>query len=101
MSTPTWYCAVSVATVWTSTEAVRPQDEAGLANPARPQEWIGSLRLADRLELSVADRVQTQLVYGEPVAVLKRTGNGQKCVPFGSHPVKTIGGIPAGFRFSN
>lgn len=78
MSAPTWYCAVSVATVWTSPDAVRPQDEAGLSNPARLQEWLGNLRLADRLELSEANRIQTQLVYGEPVAVVETSGDWAK-----------------------
>ena len=31
----TWYCAVPVATVWTSPESAREIDAAGTANPVR------------------------------------------------------------------
>ncbi|MFS0575669.1 C40 family peptidase [Sporosarcina sp. 179-K 3D1 HS] len=75
MAVPTWYCNVTVANVWTSPDSVRPQDEPSMSNPARPREWLGNLSLADRLELSEENRIQTQLVYGEPVIVDEMQGD--------------------------
>lgn len=69
LTVSTWYCAVSVATVWTSPDAARSLDEASLLNPVRLQEWFTALRLADRLDLYEGNRIQTQLLYGEPVIV--------------------------------
>ncbi len=65
----TWYCAVPVATVWTSPNAARAIDAPGLANPVRLVEWLEKLPFEQRLDLCDGNRIQTQLVYGEPVIV--------------------------------
>ena len=43
MTVNTWFCAVPVATVWTSPESAREIDEAGLSNPLRLTEWLEKL----------------------------------------------------------
>ncbi|HJF34242.1 MAG TPA: C40 family peptidase [Sporosarcina psychrophila] len=65
----TWYCAVSVATVWTSPVSARAIDEPGIANPVRLTRWLENLPYAPRLDLCDGNRIQTQLLFGEPVIV--------------------------------
>lgn len=67
----TWYCAVSVATVWTSPESVRAIDEPGTTNPVRLTKWLENLPYEPRLDLCDGNRIQTQLLFGEPVIVEK------------------------------
>ncbi|REB07985.1 NlpC/P60 family protein [Sporosarcina sp. BI001-red] len=62
-------CAVPVATIWTSPESVRELDEAGVANPLSMNRWIAAMTLEERFELCKEKRVQSQLIYGEPVLV--------------------------------
>ncbi|CAG7643169.1 NlpC/P60 family protein [Paenibacillus allorhizosphaerae] len=66
--------AVSVATVWTSPESPRPLDEPATANPANIEGWLASMTLEDKLDLSDANRVQTQLLYGSEVTVTEEKG---------------------------
>ncbi|CAG7618766.1 Gamma-D-glutamyl-L-lysine dipeptidyl-peptidase [Paenibacillus solanacearum] len=66
--------AVSVATVWTSPESPRPLDEPATAHPANIEGWLASLTLEDKLDLSDANRVQTQLLYGSEVIVTEEKG---------------------------
>lgn len=63
----TWYCAVPVATVWTSPESTREIDKAGTENPVRLTKWLEQLPFEARLDLCDSNRVQTQLLYREPV----------------------------------
>lgn len=64
-----WITAVQVATVWTAPNAARSIDEPGTSNPANIDQWIQSLTYEKKLELCKENRVQTQLLYGEPVVV--------------------------------
>ena len=66
--------AVSVATVWTSNDSPREMDLPATSNPARISEWLMSMRLADLLDLHNANRVQTQLLFGEKVIVTRMEG---------------------------
>lgn len=61
--------AVSVATVWTKPDSPRPIDGAALRYPAEIKEWLGHMTLRDRLDLCLANRVQTQILYGASVLV--------------------------------
>ena len=70
----TWYCTVSVATVWTAPESVREIDEAGTSNPVLLTKWLETLTYEPRLDLCESNRIQTQLLYGEPVIVEKVHG---------------------------
>ncbi|MCM3757849.1 C40 family peptidase [Sporosarcina aquimarina] len=62
-------CAVPVATIWTSPDSNRELDEAGIANPLSMNRWIAAMTLEERFALCQEKRIQSQLVYGEPVIV--------------------------------
>ncbi|WP_342560058.1 C40 family peptidase [Psychrobacillus sp. FSL W7-1457] len=64
-----WACAVKVATVWTEPASAREVDCPGISNPVQLVEWLEALPYKERLALCDENRVQTQLLYGEPVIV--------------------------------
>lgn len=66
--------AVSVATVWTSKHSPREEDHPATSNPARISEWLMSMSLSDLLDLHDANRVQTQILFGEKVIVTGMEG---------------------------
>lgn len=68
-----WVTAVQVATVWTNPESAREVDADGIANPTDIESWIGGLTYETNLALCDEDRVQTQLLYGEPVIITETT----------------------------
>ncbi|MFD0696159.1 NlpC/P60 family protein [Paenibacillus sp. GCM10027628] len=67
--------AVSVATVWTRPESPRPLDEPALRNPAGIREWLAGMTLDDKLDLCLANRVQTQILYGASVLAVEEAGD--------------------------
>jgi gamma-D-glutamyl-L-lysine dipeptidyl-peptidase len=75
-----WYCAVPVATVWTSPESARGIDLPGLTNPVHMTKWLEKLPYEQRLNLCDGNRVQTQLLYGEPVIVEETKGDWAKII---------------------
>ena len=79
-SSTTWVCSVSVATVWTSPQSVREQDSPGLENPVRINKWLEASKYEDLLDLCDGNRVQTQLIYGEPVIVEEIQGDWAKVI---------------------
>ncbi len=80
MTVNTWYCTVPVATVWTSPASVRKVDEPGIANPVRLTEWLENLPYEPRLNLCDDNRIQTQLLFGEPVIVEDVEGDWAKII---------------------
>lgn len=87
-------CAVPVATIWTSPESVRELDEAGIVNPVSMNRWIAAMTQEERFALCKEKRIQSQLIYGEPVlvesiqngwarilAVWQRTGQDERGYP--------------------
>lgn len=64
-----WITAVQVATVWTSPASARDIDVAGTCNPTNIDHWIESLTYETNLALCEENRIQSQLLYGEPVVV--------------------------------
>jgi cell wall-associated NlpC family hydrolase len=64
-----WICSVKVATVWTEPVSAREMDAPGTANPVLLAEWLEALQYKERVALCNENRVQTQLLYGEPVLV--------------------------------
>lgn len=76
----TWYCTVPVASVWTSPESARDLDAAGISNPVRLLEWLEKLTYEPRLDLCDSNRIQTQLLYGEPVIVEDVQGEWAKII---------------------
>jgi cell wall-associated NlpC family hydrolase len=64
-----WRCAVPVATVWTTQKSARPIDDPGIRNPVNLMKWLEALPYQERLDLCDANRVQTQVLYGEEIIV--------------------------------
>jgi cell wall-associated NlpC family hydrolase len=67
------YVDVSVATVWASPTAPRAIDQPALRNPVNMRAWSGSLNTSARLGL--VGRIETQVLFGEPVRVLSQRGS--------------------------
>jgi gamma-D-glutamyl-L-lysine dipeptidyl-peptidase len=64
--------AVSVATLWTSPESPRPRDALAISAPADPARWLSGLTTTGRRGLN--GRVESQALFGQPVAVLEESG---------------------------
>ncbi len=64
-----WRCIVPVATVWTTKESARTIDAPAIDMPVNLAKWLHVLTYNERLDLCDANRVQTQLLYGEEVIV--------------------------------
>ncbi|AIY06341.1 NLP/P60 family protein [Planococcus sp. PAMC 21323] len=64
-----WVCNVPVGTVWTAPEKVRPVDAQGLAEHPNMNNWLQSMSWEDKQDLISSNRIQTQLLYGEPVLI--------------------------------
>jgi len=79
-SSTTWVCSVAVATVWSSPESARELDSAGLESPVRMNKWIEALTYKELLDLCLENRVQTQLLFGEPVLVEEVVGDWAKVI---------------------
>ncbi|WP_040285427.1 C40 family peptidase [Sporosarcina koreensis] len=90
-----WVCAVPVATIWTSPESVRhPMDEAGTAAPQSMNDWISAMTQDDRFALCKESRVQSQLLYGEPVIVDSIEDGWAKVIAVWQRSVKDERGYP-------
>lgn len=70
-----WVTAVQVATVWTEPDSAREIDVDGTANPTDIDRWIAGLTYETNLALCDENRVQTQLLYGEPVIITETKNN--------------------------
>lgn len=89
-----YVCAVPVATVWTSPESARDLDGEGVSNPVQLNKWLEKLAYEERLDLCNANRVQTQLLYGEPVIVDEINGDWAKVIAVWQPSKKDDRGYP-------
>ncbi|HSI68203.1 MAG TPA: C40 family peptidase [Planococcus sp. (in: firmicutes)] len=64
-----WVCAVPVATVWTSPDKVRDIDAHGIDRNANINKWLETMDEQDSHDLVKSNRIQTQILYGEPVVI--------------------------------
>jgi len=69
---------VAVATLWTSPDRVRPIDDAAIWVPSRPRDWIESMSMEDRADLT--GRTLSQLLLGERVIVDELRGDWTRVV---------------------
>ncbi len=89
-----WVCGVKVATVWTNPASAREIDTPGISNPVQMMEWLEALPYKERLALCDDNRVQTQLLYGEPVLVEEIQGEWAKIIAVWQPSKKDIRGYP-------
>lgn len=64
-----WVCRVPIATIWTSPEHVRTVDAHGISENVRFSKWIEVMSEKENHDLTHSSRIQTQLLYGEPVLI--------------------------------
>ncbi|HEY7258605.1 MAG TPA: NlpC/P60 family protein [Gaiellales bacterium] len=69
---------VSVATLWRRPAELRPMDAPSASNPVDIPRWLSRMTVADRRWL--VGRVQTQVLYGTSVTVVKQRGRWSKVV---------------------
>lgn len=89
---PTTRVAVSVATLWTSPDAPRSIDARALSVPAQPASWLRRLSTAERRGLN--GRIESQVLYGQPVVVLEERGSWSKVAVPGQPSPKSELGYP-------
>lgn len=64
-----WVANVPVATVWTEPAKVREVDAFGTGEKTDINKWIKAMSAEESKDLVSSNRVQTQLLYGEPVII--------------------------------
>lgn len=64
-----YICAVSVASIWPDPSMVRPVDHYGITRPASISDWIDEMTREQREALCYENRIVTQVLYGEELAV--------------------------------
>ncbi|WP_308786519.1 C40 family peptidase [Planomicrobium stackebrandtii] len=64
-----WVCSVPVATVWTAPEKVRSVDAENIAENPNINKWLQEMSREENSDLTNSNRIQTQLLYGEPVMI--------------------------------
>ena len=89
-----WVCAVKVGTIWTEPNSAREIDIPAISKPVLLGEWLEALPYKERLALCDENRVQTQLLYGEPGLVEERVGEGAKVVSILQPSKKDSRGYP-------
>lgn len=89
-----WVCAVKVGTIWTEPNSAREIDIPAISNPVLLVEWLEALTYKQRLALCDENRVQTQLLYGEPVLVEEIVGEWAKVVAIWQPSKKDSRGYP-------
>lgn len=90
--TQTAYVDVSVITVWTGPNSLRPIDKPSATNPAQPRKWTSSMNLDQKLWL--VGNLQTQAVYGAKVYILEERGDWAKVAVEGQATPKNKLGYP-------
>ncbi|WP_414042072.1 NlpC/P60 family protein [Macrococcus sp. EM39E] len=73
-------CSVPVSTVWRSIDKVRDIDNDATSYPTNIQKWLLSLNLEQKLSFCEDSRIDTQLLYGEPLEILEDIGDWCKVV---------------------
>ena len=64
-----WVCRVPVGTLWTSPEHARTVDVHGISENVRFNKWIEVMSEQENHDLTESSRIQTQVLYGEPVLI--------------------------------
>lgn len=64
----------AAANVWTLPSSPRSDDAPMLENPPQIRKWLVSMGYEERLQLCTDNLVQTQVLFGEEVIILKEEG---------------------------
>ncbi|MGB6778910.1 MAG: C40 family peptidase [Planococcus citreus] len=76
----TWVCRVPVTSVWTHPEKVREVDAHGVADTPDINKWREAMNQQETKDLTLSNRLQTQLLYGEPVLIEEIDGTWAKII---------------------
>ncbi|WP_409305114.1 NlpC/P60 family protein [Peribacillus sp. SCS-155] len=71
---------VPVATLWTKPESARDIDKEATTKPLNIEAWLTKMDYDNRLDLCEANRVQSQVLFGQAVQVLEESGVWAKVV---------------------
>lgn len=75
-----WVCRVPVGTIWTVPEKAREVDAHGVGETVNFNKWLEAMNEEQTRDLTTSKRIQTQLLYGEPVVVDEVAGDWAKVV---------------------
>lgn len=76
----TWVCRVPVTSVWTHPDKVREVDAQGVADQPDINKWREAMNRQETKDLTESNRLQTQLLYGEPVLIEETDGTWAKII---------------------
>lgn len=76
----TWVCRVPVTSVWTHPDKVREVDAKGVADTPDINKWREAMNQQETKDLTESNRLQTQLLYGEPVLIEEIDGKWAKII---------------------
>lgn len=76
----TWVCRVPVTSVWTHPDKVREVDAQGVADMPDINKWREAMNQQETKDLTESNRLQTQLLYGEPVLIEEIDGTWAKII---------------------
>lgn len=93
-SEETAYIDVSVATLWTAPNILRPVDAPSATNPVDMRKWTKAMTLEQQLQLSDDGMLETQALYGNKVTILERKGDWVKVAIEGQPTPRSEIGYP-------
>jgi cell wall-associated NlpC family hydrolase len=86
------WVAVAVATVWNQPGQARPVDQPSVSNPVDVRKWTSTMTVDEKLWL--VDKLATQVLYGDRVAVREMSGSWARVVVPGQPSSQDPGGYP-------
>ncbi|MDG5472707.1 C40 family peptidase [Jeotgalibacillus sp. ET6] len=85
---------VTVSTLWTDPSSVREMDAPAAGNPVDIQSWLRAMTEQERKALLDENRIQSQVLYGEPVQILDQQGDWTRVAVPSQQTIKDIKGYP-------
>lgn len=85
---------VAVATLWTTPQSPRKRDEEILSDPVDMEKWIAPQDYESLLELCDHNLIQSQLLFGTEVIVVRRDGSWSEVVVAEQPSSKSADGYP-------
>ncbi|MEW5568137.1 NlpC/P60 family protein [Rossellomorea marisflavi] len=85
---------VAVATLWTTPQSPRKRDEEILSDPVDMEKWIAPQDYESLLELCDHNLIQSQLLFGTEVNVVRRDGSWSEVIVAEQPSSKCAAGYP-------